>query len=60
MIIRLNAEFTKALNMPEIQEKLKAQAIIAVPTTAEQFAGMLRDESARYGRVVKDPAIKLE
>jgi tripartite-type tricarboxylate transporter receptor subunit TctC len=43
-----------------VQEKLKAQRLTPVPGTPEQFTDLLRSESARYARVIKEAGIRLD
>jgi tripartite-type tricarboxylate transporter receptor subunit TctC len=59
-ITRLNAEFVKALRVPEIQEKLKVQGMYSAPGTPEQFGVLLQVESARYSKVVREAQIRAE
>ena len=41
-IARLNAEIVKPLNAPDVRESLKAQGLMATPSTPEQFAALLK------------------
>src|SRR5688500_11326273 len=59
-VARLNSEIVRALRLPEVQEKLRAQGITPVPTTPEQFAKLLQAESVRYAKVVREANIRAE
>jgi tripartite-type tricarboxylate transporter receptor subunit TctC len=59
-IARLNAEANKALKAPDVREKLVAQGMFPVGTTAEQFAAHIRSEMARYAKVIKEAGIKVD
>jgi tripartite-type tricarboxylate transporter receptor subunit TctC len=59
-ITRLNAEFVKALRIPEVQEKFKVQGMSPAPGTPEQFAELLKVESTRYAKVVREAQIRAE
>ena len=59
-IARLNSELVRILRMPEIQDKFRVQGMSSVPSTPEQFAALLKSESARYSKVVREAAIKAE
>jgi len=59
-VARLNGEFVRALRMPDVQEKFKAQGMSAAPSTPEQFGALLQSESARYARVVREAGIRAE
>jgi tripartite-type tricarboxylate transporter receptor subunit TctC len=60
VVSRLNAEFVKALQAPEVREKLVAQGAVPVGGTAEEFAAYIRAESARWGAVVQAAGIKAD
>ena len=60
VVQRLNTELVRALKLPEVIEKLRAQGITAVPSTPEQFGTMLQSESARYSKVVRAAGIRAE
>ena len=60
IILRLNAELTKALGAPDMKERLGAAGIEPMTTTPEQFAAFIKSETARYAKVVKDAGIKPE
>ena len=59
-IARLNTEIVRALRIPDVQEKFKAQGMSAVPSAPEQFAALLQSESARYAKVVREAGIRAE
>ncbi|MBC7781505.1 MAG: tripartite tricarboxylate transporter substrate binding protein [Proteobacteria bacterium] len=59
-ITRLNAEIVKAMNAPEMREKLTAAGIEPSTTTPERFAEFIRSEAVRYGKVIRDAGIKGE
>jgi len=57
---RLAAEAAKAAKSPEMQEKLAAQGFIPDGSGPAAFAAYVRDEIAKYARIVKDANIKVE
>ena len=59
-IARLNAEIVRALRLPDVQEKFRAQGMSAAPSTPEQFAALLQSETARYAKVVREAGIRAE
>jgi tripartite-type tricarboxylate transporter receptor subunit TctC len=59
-IARLNAELVQALRNAEVQEKLKTYGMSPAPGTPEEFAALMRSESARYAKVVREAGIKAE
>jgi tripartite-type tricarboxylate transporter receptor subunit TctC len=60
IIARLNAEFAKALNSPAVQEKLAEQGIEAVGSSPQTLAEVVKDDLARYGKVIRDANIKVD
>lgn len=60
VVARLNAEFNKALQNPELRKKLGDEGADAAGGTPEQFAALIRDEIPRWGKVVKDSGAKID
>ena len=60
LIVRLNAELTKALTAPDLKERLGAAGIEPMTSTPEQFAAFIKSETVRYAKVIKDAGIKPE
>ena len=58
VIAKLNAAATAAINDPGVREKLIQSGAIPAPTTPAEFGQLLREELARWGRVVRDKGIK--
>jgi len=54
---RLNAEIGKILADPGVQTKLLDSVQEAVGGTADQFAQLVREDYAKYGRLVKELSI---
>jgi len=59
-IARLNKELVKILQSPDIMEKMKAEGVEAVGGTPQEYSAHLKEELARYGRIVKSAGIKAE
>jgi len=60
VVSKINADFIRVLNMPEIREKLSAQGAEVRVNTPEAFTVFLRDETARWAKVVSANGVKLE
>jgi tripartite-type tricarboxylate transporter receptor subunit TctC len=60
IITRLNGEIGKALADAEVRKNLQDSAQEAIGGTAEQFAGVVREDYAKLGRLVKHLNIKAE
>ena len=60
IIVRLNAEVNRALNLPDMRERFADQGAIPAPGTPEDFGAWIRSEIAKWGKVVKASGAKLE
>jgi tripartite-type tricarboxylate transporter receptor subunit TctC len=60
VVQRLNAALVKILDMPDIRKSLADQGADVQSGTAEAFDAFMRNESARWGTVVKQAGIKPE
>jgi tripartite-type tricarboxylate transporter receptor subunit TctC len=60
VIAKVNADVNAAIANPEVQKQLLAQGMEPGPATPEQFAGMLRGDYDKWGKLIKDANIKLE
>lgn len=60
IVAKLNAEFAKALAIPEIRERLMVQGAEPRPMTSAQLAEFLRNDTAKWAQLAKETGIKLE
>lgn len=60
IVAKLSAETHKALNAPEVKERLLAQGVEPVGSTPEQFTAHIESEMARYAAVVKSSGAKVD
>ncbi len=60
IINRLNSEFNAALAMPEVRETLANGGMTAVGGTPEQFATLIRTDTERWGRIIRQRGVKIE
>lgn len=58
VIERLRAEIVKAMNIPDIREKLIAQATDPVGSTPKEFGAFRKAEEAKWARVIKEANIR--
>ena len=57
---RLNEEINKAINNPELKERLSAEAIQPMPMTPDAFAQYIRQDIARWTQVAKERGIEID
>ena len=60
IVAKLNAEFGKALAIPEIRERLMAQGAEPRAMPSAQFVEFLKSETVKWGQLAKETGIKLE
>ncbi len=60
IVDRLNRETVRVLQMQDVQKQLASSGFDAAPSTPQQFAQLLRDDVARWQKVVKTSGIRLE
>jgi len=58
VIARLHAEFVKAQSIPDIREKLIAQATDPVGSTPSEFGAFRKAEEAKWARVIREANIR--
>jgi tripartite-type tricarboxylate transporter receptor subunit TctC len=57
---RLNDEINKALKSADLRKRLNDQGAEVAGSTTEQFATYIREETAKWGRVVKESGAKID
>ena len=60
VIGRLHAETVKALKEPETEKRLRAARIFVIGNTPDEFAAMMREGNAAWGRVIRETGVKGE
>jgi tripartite-type tricarboxylate transporter receptor subunit TctC len=60
VILKINADVIKVVNLPELRERLKAEGSDPVGNSPEQFAAFLRTEVAKWAKVIKVAGVKPE
>jgi len=60
IIDRISAEIKKLAALPDTREKLNAQGSEPFYNNAEQTAALIKNDIARYGKIIKEANIKAE
>ncbi len=58
MISRLNAEFAKALNAPDIRERFAKIGVDPAPGSPSDLLDMIRKETELWAKVIKAMGVK--
>lgn len=59
-VTRLNQELTAIAAMPDVREKLADLGLAAQSSTPQQFADLIRTETDKVAKIVRDAGIKFE
>lgn len=54
---KLHADLSKVLLAADVQQRMDDMVIVAAPTSREEFATFIRDETRRWAQVVKDAGL---
>lgn len=60
IVQRLNAETVNALKDPQVDKALRAGRIFPIGNTPEEFAAMMREGHAAWGRVIRETGVRGE
>ncbi len=60
VVVRLHSEITRALNEPDVREKLAGLGAEPIGNTPAEFAAMIKSETAKWSRIVKEAKITAE
>ncbi|KQT14190.1 Bug family tripartite tricarboxylate transporter substrate binding protein [Ramlibacter sp. Leaf400] len=60
VVAKLNADINKVLKDAEVQKKLSDQGADVAGSTPEEFARLIRDDIARWGKIVKESGAKVD
>src|SRR5437588_3169019 len=60
VVARLNTEINRILGQPEVREKLLDAGADVMPTTPDEFAGLLKRESVKFQQIIRDANLKPE
>jgi tripartite-type tricarboxylate transporter receptor subunit TctC len=60
IVNKLNREIAKAMHMPDVVKKMSADGSQPVGGTPEEFGALLKTESVKWGKIVKDNNIRMD
>jgi tripartite-type tricarboxylate transporter receptor subunit TctC len=60
VIDKLAAEVTRILRAPDMSQRLQEMGVDPMGGTAEEFGKLIRSETARFGKAVRDSGAKAD
>jgi tripartite-type tricarboxylate transporter receptor subunit TctC len=60
IVSRISVEVAKIVNAPDLKAKLAAQGIDIVTNSPADFSRLIREDHARWGRIIRQAGIKAE
>ena len=54
---KVSKDIAAVLAMPEVKAKLEVQGSFPAPTTPEQFDKIIKDDTERYGKILRDAGV---
>jgi tripartite-type tricarboxylate transporter receptor subunit TctC len=60
LVLKINTDLRAIVATPEMRDQLASQGLIPNTNTPEQFARMVRDDHARWAKVVREAGIKAD
>ncbi len=60
VIQTLNSALVEALRMPDVQQRFSEQGAEVVGNTPEQMGRFVRDESAKWQKVIRDASVTVD
>jgi tripartite-type tricarboxylate transporter receptor subunit TctC len=60
IVERLNAEVNRALQAPDVVEKMTAQGVQPAGGSVDEFAAFVRRDYEHWGRIVRESGVKVE
>jgi tripartite-type tricarboxylate transporter receptor subunit TctC len=60
IVTKLNTEINRIMQLPDVKERLDALSLEFTPNTPAQFATVIKDEIARYAKMVKQSGAKAD
>ncbi len=60
IVTRLNREIVAVLGASDVKEQLRVQGLDTLPSTAEQFGAFVREEIAKWAKVIKVSGAKVD
>ena len=60
IVAKIHDAVVKVLNEPDMKQRLADQGAEVVANTPEEFAVFIREDTAKWAKIVKDSGVKVE
>jgi tripartite-type tricarboxylate transporter receptor subunit TctC len=60
IVDKINGEIVRVLQLPEVRERLAAEAFELPADTPDQFAAIIKGEMSRWAKLVKETGARIE
>jgi len=60
MVAKVNADIARVLQLPDVKANLSGQGIEPAPSSPEALAATIKDDYARWGKVIREANIKAD
>jgi tripartite-type tricarboxylate transporter receptor subunit TctC len=60
IVDKLNGEIVRILQLPDVRERLSAEAFELPADTPDQFAAIIKAEMSRWAKLVKETGARIE
>jgi tripartite-type tricarboxylate transporter receptor subunit TctC len=57
ILSKVSQDIAKVLQMPDVRERLEKQGSLPVTNTPEQFGAMIKADTERYSKILRDAGI---
>jgi tripartite-type tricarboxylate transporter receptor subunit TctC len=57
ILTKVSQDIAKALAMADVKQKLEVQGSIPAPNTPEQFDAIIKGDTERYGKILRDAGV---
>jgi tripartite-type tricarboxylate transporter receptor subunit TctC len=54
---KVSQDIAKVLGMPDVKERLEVQGSLAAPTTPGEFDAIIKSDTERYGKILRDAGV---
>jgi len=60
VVAKLHSGIAAVLKLPDVQQRLITEGAVGIGNTPEQFTAQIKDDIAKWGKVVQDSGMKTE